>query len=102
MLREEMTRRGFRFVDRKAEADMVLLLNSTTREGGTSAGFYTAFLDVSFSFRDRRTEQVIHEGGKQGVKGVQLSYEKAGLDAYKKAAQDLRKEAVPAMLAALL
>ena len=101
-LREEMTKRGFRFVDREADADMTLSLSSTTREGGSSNGFYTAYLDVSFSFRDRRTQEVIHEGGKQGVKGVQLTYDKAGLDAYKKAAQDIRKEAVPAMLAALL
>lgn len=101
-LREEMTRRGFRLVDREADADMLLALTSSTREGGSSNGFFTAYLDVSFSFRDRRTQEVIHEGGKQGVKGVQLSYDKAGIDAYKKAAQELRKEAIPAMLAALL
>lgn len=101
-LREEMTRKGFRIVERQADADMVLNLTSSTREGGEASGFYTAYLDVSFSFRDRRSGDVIHEGGRQGVKGVQLAYDKAGLDAYKKASQDLRKEVIPAMLAALL
>ena len=41
------------------------------------------------------------EGGTQAVKGVQLAYDKAGLDAYKKAAADVRKELIPAMMSAL-
>jgi hypothetical protein len=32
---------------------------------------------------------------------VQLAYDKAGLDAYKKAAADVRKELIPAMMSAL-
>lgn len=101
-LREELTKRGFRIVDREGDADLLLNLTSTTREGGSSSGFFTAYLDVNFSFRDRKNGEVVHEGGKQGVKGVQLAYDKAGLDAYKKAAQDLRKEVIPAMIGALL
>ena len=101
-IREELSRRGFRFVDRPAEADMLMLLNASTREGGNSNGFYTAYLDVSFSFRDRLTNEVIYEGGRQAVKGVQLTYEKAGLDAYRKAVQEMKRDLVPAMLNALL
>jgi hypothetical protein len=101
-LRAEMTRNGFRFVDRESDADMVMKLTAATREGGDSNGFYTAFLDVSLSVRDRITGDVIHEGGRQGLKGVQLNYEKAGLDAYKKAVQEMKKDVAPALLAALL
>lgn len=101
VLREELTRRGFRFVEREAEADVVLTLACSTRTGGESNGFHTAFLDMTYTIRDRKTQDVVHEGTKQGVKGVQLSYEKAGLDAYKKAAQELRKDMVPAMLDAM-
>jgi len=79
----------------------VLTLACSTRTGGESNGFHTAFLDVTYTFRDRKTQDVVHEGTKQGVKGVQLSYDKAGLDAYKKAAQELRKDLVPAMLDAM-
>ncbi|MFT3885198.1 MAG: LPP20 family lipoprotein [Flavobacteriales bacterium] len=101
-LKEELTRRGFRFVERASDADLLLDLKASTREGGEASGFYTAYLDVSFSFKDRRTGDTIYEGGRQGVKGIQLTYAKAGLDAYKKADQDLRQELVPAMLNALL
>ncbi|MBK9761270.1 MAG: LPP20 family lipoprotein [Flavobacteriales bacterium] len=101
-LREELTAKGFRFVDRATDADLLLNINSTTREGGGSNGFFTAYLDVSYSFRDRKTNDVISEGGKQGVKGIQLDYAKAGMDAYKKAGQDLRKELSNAMITSLL
>lgn len=98
VVREEFTGRGLRFVDREGEADLLLNLTASTRQGGESNGFFTAYLDMALTFRDRRTRDVLHEGGRQGVKGVQLNYEKAGMDAYKKAAQDLRKDIVPAMI----
>ena len=101
-LREELGRRGFRFVERESESDMVMKLEADTREGGTASGFFTAYLDVTISYLDRRTGDLIHQGGKQGLKGVQLTYEKAGLEAYKKGAQDLRNELVPALLNAVL
>ena len=97
-MREELTTKGFRFVDREADADMLMNLTAATRQGGESNGFFTAFLDVSYSFRDRRTQDVIYEGGKQGVKGVQLSYEKAGLESFKKAIPEIRKELVPGIM----
>jgi hypothetical protein len=100
-VREELTNNGFRFVDREADSDLLLTLTSSTRQGGESNGFYTAFLDVSFSFRDRRSGDVVHEGGRQGLKGVQLAYDKAGIDAYKKAIQEVRKDLVPALMSAI-
>jgi hypothetical protein len=102
ILKEELTRRGFRFVDRESESDMILQLTGNTREGGTATGFFTAYLDLTVSFRERRSGDVVYEGGKQGIKGVQLDYPRAGMDAYKKAGQDVRKEVVPALLDALL
>lgn len=81
---------------------MVLQLGANTREGGTANGFFTTYLDITVAFRERRSGDVVYEGGKQSIKGVQLDYPRAGMDAYKKAAQDVRKEIVPALLEALL
>lgn len=100
ILREELTRAGFRIVDREADAELLLQLTCSTRSGGEANGFHTAFLDATYAFRDRRTQDVVHEGARQGVKGIQLSMEKAGLDAYKKAGQEVRKEIVPGILGA--
>lgn len=101
VFREELTRKGFRMVDREAEADLLLNLNASTRQGGEASGFFTSYLDVTYAFRDRKTGEVVHEGVKQGVKGVQLDYPRAGLDAYKKAAQEIRKDLMPGMINAL-
>lgn len=98
VVREELTRRGFRFVEREQEAELILDLRASTRNGGESNGFHTAFLDMTFTFRDRKTGHTVHEGGRQGVKGVQLDAPRAGLEAYKRAAQDVRNDLVPAML----
>lgn len=101
VVREELTQKGFRFVDRAQEADLLLQLNASTRQGGESNGFFTTFLDVTYTFRDRRTQEVVHEGTEQGVKGVQLDFAKAGIDAYKKAGQEIRKDLVPSIMSAL-
>ena len=101
-IREELTKKGFRFVDRQNDADMLLELNGSTRKGGEANGFFTTFLDVSFSFRDRRTQDVVHEGGRQGVKGVQLDHERAGMEAYKKAVHEIRKDLVSSMMSSIL
>jgi LPP20 lipoprotein len=101
-LKEELSNKGFRFVNKASDADLVLELKSSTRQGGEASGFFTAFLDVAYTFRDRRSDEVVAEGGKQGVKGIQLDYTKAGMDAYKKAGQELRKGLATTMINALL
>ena len=101
-IKEELTSKGFRFTDRIADADLLMDVKASTRQGGESSGFYTALLDVTYTFRDRRTNETIVEGGKQGLKGIQLDYVKAGMDAYKKAGNDLRKDLVTSMMNALL
>lgn len=101
-IKEDLTTKGFRFVDSMNEADLLMRVNGSTREGGEASGFFTAFLDLGITFRDRRSGEVIYEGGRQGIKGIQLNYPKAGMEAYKKAAQELRGAIVKAMLEAIL
>lgn len=101
-IKEELTTKGFRFVDNMNEADLLMRVTGSTREGGEASGFYTAFLDLGINFRDRRSGETIYEGGRQGIKGIQLNYPKAGLEAYKKAAQELRGAIVKSILEALL
>lgn len=97
-LKEELTTRGFRAVDKPSEADLVVDVSADTREAGQSNGFCTALLHHGVKVTDRRTGETVHEAGKQGVKGIQLDFTKAGADAYKKAALEVRTELVPALL----
>jgi len=97
-VREELTNHGFRFVDRNADADLLLDLRAASRKGTESNGFFTAYLDVSYDLRDRRTNEVVKEGGKHNVKGVQLNYEKAGLESFKKARPEIRIELISGIM----
>ena len=101
-IRQELTTKGFRFVEKESEAELIMTVTATTREGGSSNGFFTTFLDLAITCKDRSTADVVYSGGKQGVKGVQLAYDKAGLEAYKKGVQDIRQEVVPALMNAIL
>ena len=101
-IRQELTTKGFRFVEKETEAELIMTVTATTREGGSSNGFFTTFLDLAITCKDRSTADVVYSGGKQGVKGVQLAYDKAGLEAYKKGVQDIRQEVVPALMNAIL
>lgn len=101
-LKEELTALGFRAVGRASDADLLVELHANTRQMGESNGFFTVALDEVLKVSDRRTGEVVHESGKQGIKGIQLDYRKAGLDAYKKAALELRNDLLSAMLNALL
>lgn len=98
VVREELTTKGFRFVDSEKDADLLLDLIASTRQGGESNGFFTSYVDVSYTFRDRKSQEVVFQGGKQGVKGVQLTYERAGLESFKKAIPDIRKDLVPGIM----
>lgn len=98
IMREELTRSGFRLVEREADAELLLLLNASTRPGGEANGFATAYLDLTYSVQDRKTKDILFQGAEQSVKGIQLSPEKAGLDAFKKAGQVVRREMVPGII----
>lgn len=97
-LKQDLSALGFRTVGSAADADLVIELDANTRELGESNGFFTAALDYRLKVMDLHSHETIYTAGKQGQKGIHLGYEKAGMDAYKKAALDLHKNAIPAMI----
>jgi hypothetical protein len=101
-IKEALTSQGFRFTGKYAEADMEMTVTADTHAMGESNGFFTANLDASVTVRDRRSGETVYEGGQQNVKGIQLTYAKAGLDAYKKGVQELRTGLVSALMNAIL
>lgn len=101
-LKGELTKEGFEFTNDPSKADIHLTLKADTRKGGESNGFHISYLDLELSAKDRHNGLIIHEGGQQGLKGVQLDYPKAGLDAYKKASDKLERSLVKELIAAML
>lgn len=100
-LKEELARMGFRTTTKRSEADLVFALDASTVKAGESNGFHTATLALSLTATDNRSGEVLYQGGRQGLKGIQLTDEKAGMDAFKKAAETLRTDVFPAFLEAV-
>jgi hypothetical protein len=100
-LKEELANAGFRATDRKADAELLLEITANAAPAGESNGFHTATLDLSLVARDRNGE-VLYQGGRQGLKGIQLNDEKAGNDAFKKATAAVHTELFPAFLNAVI
>ena len=100
-LKEELANMGFRATDRKSDAELLLELTANAAPAGESNGFHTATLDLELVARDRNGA-VLYQGGRQGIKGIQLTDEKAGTDAFKKATGAVRTDLFPAMITAVI
>lgn len=94
--------KGFRTTPDKRHADLWLELRADATAGGTSNGFRMATADAALTATLAATGQVLYHGGRRAVKGIQLTDDKAGLDALKKAGQQLESAIFPVFLQALI
>jgi hypothetical protein len=100
-LKQALTERGFTFTN-SADADLFIDLSASTRKGGETSGFYTAYLDLEIVFEKASDGTIIHNTSEKNIKGVQLNWEKAGSEAFRKGREQLEKRIVPEMVEALL
>jgi hypothetical protein len=70
-------------------ADLRITIEADTREAGSGSGFFTATLDASVVIRGA-DNAVLLQRNLERVKGVQLNFESASAEAYRKAGQELR------------
>ncbi len=90
-LRSELASLGIRFVASSAQADYVVKVHADSRESGTSQGFHVAHLDARVEVLDRITGEVVYSWQENSIKGLQLNFESAGKEAYKKAAKKMEQ-----------
>ncbi len=90
-LKNVMTQRGFNFTTNMAKADIMLDLKAASRQGSEFSGMYSAYVDLNISVTDMGTGSEIYKASKTGIKGMQLSYEKAGVKAFENAGKELGK-----------
>jgi hypothetical protein len=88
--RQNFVNNGFELVGKRADADYVLEIKGNTRPGNAQGQFSTASLDASFEFY-RGSGELLFERQIQGYKGLQLSYETAGEEAYKNLAIEINR-----------
>ena len=90
-LQESLTNKGFTFTSKKDQADYYLYVEASTKEGGTSQGFHVAYLDMKIIVKDA-SENVVYQASRNGIKGLQLNFEDAGIEAFKKATKQVKKD----------
>lgn len=90
-LREKLGEKGFNFTTSPEAADFLITLEADTRQGGTSQGFHVAYLDLKYTVRDREGRTLL-QSSENNIKGLQLNFEAAGLEAYKKAVKRIERE----------
>lgn len=101
-VREGLSEKSYRLASSAAECDFVVLIESNTTQGGTSQGFFVTLLEYNITVKRRVGGEVVFQKSETGVKGLQLNYDAASAEAYKKTRETLKNEVIDAMLAAIL
>jgi hypothetical protein len=84
-LKKVLTDQGFSFTDDIADADILIKLEAVAREGAQVYNLYSSFADLSISVTNLETRQEVYKNSFSGIKGIQLDYNKAGIEALKSA-----------------
>ncbi|MCS6795443.1 MAG: LPP20 family lipoprotein [Raineya sp.] len=100
-LKNALTKRGYVFVNSAEKAEVILEIEADTRRGTESGGIYFAFLSINLKAIDNATKEEIYNHTLPEIKGGHTSFERAGIDAYQKASQNIESE-VASKLAEIL
>lgn len=86
---EGLSNQGVTWVQRKQEADLILTLESDTRDSGSGSGFYTAFLNATVVLKTPDGTPILQQN-LNDIKGVHNSWETAHAEAYRKATLEIK------------
>lgn len=84
-----LSSRGIDWVESRKAADLILELEADTREAGSAAGFFTVMLNASAVLKTPNGRPVLQQN-LEDVKGVQLNWEAAHAEAYRKAQLEIQ------------
>ena len=96
-LTKKIVNQGFTVTTTKSDADLICMIDADTKKGAENSGIFVSYMTASFSVKTRSTKKVIYTGKLIDVKGVQLDFQTAGLDAYKKSFKQIDKKILPEM-----
>ena len=86
---EGLSDQGVAWVESKKDADLILALDSDTRNGGSGSGFFTAFLNASVVLKAQDGTPILQQN-LSDIKGVHNSWETAHAEAYRKATLEIK------------
>jgi hypothetical protein len=95
-----LNNRGIQWVEQAQAADMVLTLDADTRQAGSASGFFTVMLNATAVLKNREGQPILQQN-LSDVKGVQLSWEAAHAEAYRKAQIEIQGAFLKKLIQAL-
>jgi len=98
----ELLRNGMRISPSEKETNFRVSIQSNTTEGGTSQGFYVAFLEMTVAVRNVSTGDIVYQESLNSIKGLQLNKDAAGIEAYKKGKEKIENEMVKSILSSIM
>ena len=100
-IKKYLTEKGYSFTDDIASADALISINAESRKGSEMYGQYISFVDATISVTDMNSGEEIYTNSLQSKKGIQLSFEQAGLKAYQDVSMEIYTDIVPEILEAM-
>ncbi|MTI30449.1 LPP20 family lipoprotein [Xanthovirga aplysinae] len=97
-IKNALSAKGFVFTDKRNSADLLLKIEANTRKAGNKADFQTSYLDIDLKLVELKEGLTIYNKSLRDIKGVHLSYDEAGMVAYRKSTDVLKKELIPSLL----
>lgn len=101
-LQNSLAAEGFRFTNQQQNADFIIEITADTNKGGQSQGFHVAYLDFVISVKNASTGEELYRKGINQLKGLQLNFDSASTEAYKKAAKKIQEEIAGDIVSELL
>ncbi len=90
-IKKQGVNHGLAIASAKKNADLIVKIEADTRKGAENSGVFVAYLNADVFVFDQKGKQ-LYQGKLVDVKGVQLDYNGASDDAYKKAIKPLDKK----------
>ncbi|MEM9053242.1 MAG: hypothetical protein AAGC47_14410, partial [Bacteroidota bacterium] len=87
-----LNRKGVRFTEEQRKADVIIELESDTKETGEAQGSSTVRLELEVDVIDASKNESVYKISKSDIKGVDLTFEKAGVRAYQNFTKNIESE----------
>jgi hypothetical protein len=97
-IKTSLGRRGVRFAESPADADLSMTLRSDTQKAGSEQGFFTNFLEMDLTVRNNITGEKVYNVSRADLRGVDLDHERAGMKAYQNLTRNIESELMRKMV----
>ncbi len=100
LLKSSLTDAGFSFSEDMASADFIMELHAAAHQGSQVSSLFTSFADMNLSVMGMDGNE-LYKNSLKHIKGIDLSFEKAGMKALDAIAEKFRSDMAPDLITAL-